>query len=116
MALGLKFKAKRKDDGKWIFSESIQEISILSGKLISLYDVDEGWVVVREETLSVYSGKNDVNGVELYSNDKIAENNIIEYDFKEGFSINGDRPLRMFNHVVYHGNIFDDEEKVEHRG
>lgn len=114
--IDIKYKAKSKHGKKWISSDSIQKIPIFGGLVVSLYTLDDRWVEINQDTLCIYTGKKDMGGVELYSGDKISEHNVIEFNIESGFSINGDRPLHLYKNIVFHGNIHDNEENVEHHG
>ena len=70
-----KYKAIRKDNGEFAYGDYFEENHLGSLKgAICFYNRLEGcneYVEVEESSVSIYFGKKDKNGKEIYTNDKV---------------------------------------------
>lgn len=120
------FKAKRKDNGKWVEGDVIQEPY---GIVIQYCDDKKRTkVVVDPDTLCQYIGLNDKNGRKIWENDVLVEKHkgIVTVKYRAVFDLEegawmletkfgaryGIGAVNQRNYEVI-GNIFDNSELLE---
>lgn len=75
----MKYRAKRIDNGEYVYGQYFEEnhLGIIRG-VITYYDRLEGsdvFVEVNTDSVSIYFGKEDKNGKEIYTNDRVKYKN-----------------------------------------
>lgn len=94
----LLFKAKRKDNGEWLESDSILQFNnhpVTKSPAASLWKEGDGWIEVDPNTVCQSIGKKDKKGNTIFENHivkirytdngcEFEEINSVEYDVDEG--------------------------------
>lgn len=94
----LLFKAKRKDNGEWLESDSILQFNkhpVTKVAEASLWVEGTGWIEVDPKTVSQYTNEIDKNGKKIFTNhvvkvryktedEELTEKKVVTFDTEQG--------------------------------
>lgn len=128
------FKAKRKDNGKWVegyyvYCRKRHYILPILNKAIGFDEREDEWVEADPNTLCQYTGLTDKNGKKIWENDILRRDGYwdMRIEFENGaFMVRNADKIQYINRVTYTsistfdikeyeviGNIFDNPELLE---
>ena len=128
----IKFRAKRLDNGKWVFGVPITNSYgdrvffiplLLTDKIAYPFERLVDWVVeVMPETIGQYTGLKDKNGVEIHEGDLVQVEGMFSYEpfkvwFRNGMYHVGNWNMQgfmnAFDFYEVIGNIYETPELLE---
>lgn len=126
------FRAKRKDNGEWVYGYFVNEYDDFQIYVQPQITTRSGREYVNENTLGQYTGLTDKNGAKIFEGDiveyetgkKVRIGRVFFSDFRASFSVtagkNGSARINndLFNYiqsrnsVIVIGNIYDNPELI----
>lgn len=112
----IKFKAKRKDNGKWVYGDIFH---MSDGNIIMMVKAGEHYTI-EPGTVCQFTGVEDKKGTPIYEGDEVEYDNgeisfIRTIEWRKGAFRFGDNLWRLFeeNHLKVLGSKFDKEMRNE---